>query len=97
MLACVEWRFWLGALSNEGGRGQRNREEIGVGATWPLVRPDRQNRHATQATKMSNPHPMPCLPPPPPALIGALCLLCAFETLFVAELNVKKTISIGNP
>ena len=26
-------QFWLGALSNEGGRGQRNREEIGAGAT----------------------------------------------------------------
>ena len=25
-LACVAWRFWLGALSNNGGRGQRNRE-----------------------------------------------------------------------
>ena len=33
-LACVAWRFWLGALSNKGGRGQRNREEIGAGATW---------------------------------------------------------------
>ena len=32
-LACVAWRFWLGALSNKGGRGQRNREEIGAGAT----------------------------------------------------------------
>ena len=29
-VACVAWRFWLGALSNKGGRGQRNREEIGV-------------------------------------------------------------------
>ena len=28
LLACVAWRFWLGALSNKGGRGQRNREEI---------------------------------------------------------------------
>ena len=36
----------VGALSNKGGRGQRNREEIGAGS--PLVRPDRQNRHATQ-------------------------------------------------
>ena len=34
MLACVAWRFWLGALSNKGGRGQRNREEIGVEATY---------------------------------------------------------------
>ena len=23
-VACVAWRFWLGALSNKGGRGQRN-------------------------------------------------------------------------
>ena len=60
-LACVAWRFWLGELSNKGGRGQRNREEIGAGATFsrgfareffvatPLLRPARQNRHATQA------------------------------------------------
>ena len=33
VIACVAWRFWLGALSNKGGRGQRNREEIGAGAT----------------------------------------------------------------
>ena len=33
-VACVAWRFWLGALSNKGGQGQRNREEIGAGATW---------------------------------------------------------------
>ena len=26
-LAYVAWRFWLGELSNKGGRGQRNREE----------------------------------------------------------------------
>ena len=43
----------MGALSNKGRRGQRNREEIGVGATFlaasTLVRPARQNRHATQA------------------------------------------------
>ena len=31
LLACVAWRFWLGELSNKGGRGQRNREEIGAG------------------------------------------------------------------
>ena len=71
-IACVAWRFWLGALSNKGGRGQRNREEIGAEATWflffsrlrrsfsrasranfaatPLLRPARQNRHATQAS-----------------------------------------------
>ena len=35
-LACVAWRFWLGALSNKGGRGQTNREEIGAEAS-PLV------------------------------------------------------------
>ena len=29
-LACVAWQFWLGALTNKGGRGQRNREEIGA-------------------------------------------------------------------
>ena len=33
IIACVAWRFWLGALSNKGGRGQRNREEIGAEAT----------------------------------------------------------------
>ena len=33
-VACVAWRFWLGALSNKVGRGQRNREEIGAEATW---------------------------------------------------------------
>ena len=27
-VACVAWRFWLGALRNKGGRGQRNREEV---------------------------------------------------------------------
>ena len=31
-IACVAWRFWLGALSNKGGREHRNREEIGAGA-----------------------------------------------------------------
>ena len=49
-VACVAWRFWLGALSNKGGRGQRNREEIFLAAT-PLLRPARQNRHATQARR----------------------------------------------
>ena len=37
MVACVAWRFWLGALNKKGGQGQRNREEIGAGAS-PLVR-----------------------------------------------------------
>ena len=46
IIACVAWRFWLGALSNEGGRGQRNREEIRAGS--PLVHPARQNRHAVE-------------------------------------------------
>ena len=32
-LARVAWQFWLGMLSNKGGRGQRNRQEIGAGAT----------------------------------------------------------------
>ena len=32
-LACVTWLFWLGAQSNKGERGQRNREEIETGAT----------------------------------------------------------------
>ena len=66
-VACVAWRFWLGELSNKGGRGQRNREEIGAGAgasplvlarfareffvATPLLRPARQNRHATQAKR----------------------------------------------
>ena len=35
-VACVAWRFWLGALSNIGGRsgrrGLRNREENGAGS-----------------------------------------------------------------
>ena len=35
-LACVAWRFWLGALNNKGGRGQRKREEIEAGATWKI-------------------------------------------------------------
>ena len=36
VIACVAWRFWLGTLSNKGGRGKRNREETGAGATsWP--------------------------------------------------------------
>ena len=37
MVAYVAWRFWLGALNKKGGQGQRNREEIGAGAS-PLVR-----------------------------------------------------------
>ena len=32
ILACVAWRFWLGALYNKGGRGQRNREEVSFAA-----------------------------------------------------------------
>ena len=33
VIACVAWRFWLGTLSNKGGRGKRNHEEIGAAAT----------------------------------------------------------------
>ena len=33
LVACVAWWFWLDAQSNKGRRGQRNRKEIGVGAT----------------------------------------------------------------
>ena len=33
-VARVALRFWLGALSNKGARGKRNREEIGAGATY---------------------------------------------------------------
>ena len=36
-IAETAWRFWLGALSNMGERGQRNREEIGF-LFLPLVR-----------------------------------------------------------
>ena len=39
-LACVAWRFWLGELSDKGGRGQKNREEIGAGATWKTAYTD---------------------------------------------------------
>ena len=53
-LACVAWRFWLGALSNNGGRGQRNRSFLRASranfAASPLVRPARRNRHATQTS-----------------------------------------------
>ena len=37
-VACVAWRFWLGALSNKGVQGQRNREEIGAEATFYFSR-----------------------------------------------------------
>ena len=46
MVACIAWRFWLGALSNKAyksRRGQRNHEEIGA----LLVRPARQ-KHTKQ-------------------------------------------------
>ena len=44
LLACVAWPFWL--LSNKGGRGQKNREEIGAGkppcyAGYRFIRPGR--------------------------------------------------------
>ena len=41
LIACVAWLFCLGALSNKGGGGQRNREEIGTGATWKTACTDR--------------------------------------------------------
>ena len=59
LVACVAWRFWLGALSNKGGRGQRNREEIRRSfsrasranfAATPLLRPARQNILASGIT-----------------------------------------------
>ena len=56
-LACVALRFWLGALSNKGGRGQRNHEVFVILAASPLVRLARQNCHATQANKNWNPVP----------------------------------------
>ena len=52
MVACVAlWRI-LGAQSNKGGRGQRNREEIGEGATcasfcgFATLSCSQRNRHA---------------------------------------------------
>ena len=51
-LACVAWRFWLGALSNKGGRGQRNREEIGAEATWKTRR---SFSHASRANFAATP------------------------------------------
>ena len=47
VIACVAWRFWLGALSNKGGRGQRNREEIGAGAT--------EEKNEVKGTAVKNP------------------------------------------
>ena len=48
-IACVAWRFWLGALSNKRGRAsEKPRRKF---AASPLVRPARQNRHATQANQ----------------------------------------------
>ena len=50
-LAFVAWRFWLGALSNKGGRGQRNREEIGAGATWNFLFLSRFRRSCARLDK----------------------------------------------
>ena len=36
LLACVAWRFWL--LSDKGGRGQKNCQEIGAGAIFIFSR-----------------------------------------------------------
>ena len=55
-IAWVALRFWLGAQGNKGGRGQRNREEIGAGATifggggFAAQWCSWQNRHATQTS-----------------------------------------------
>ena len=57
-IACVAWRFWLGALSNKDGRGQRTwRFWLGAlsnkGGRGQRNREEigaGQNRHATQAT-----------------------------------------------
>ena len=57
MVACVAWRF-LGAQNNIGGRGQRNGEDIGEGATcacfcgFATLSCSRRNRHAMQAIVM---------------------------------------------
>ena len=54
MVACIAWRFWLGALSNKAyksRRGQRNHKEIGA-LLVPPARQKTQNRHATQAISM---------------------------------------------
>ena len=48
---CVAWWFWLGAQSNKGGRGQRNREEIVAGAASPLVRAFLRLRHSVALDK----------------------------------------------
>ena len=48
---CFGRRFWLGALSNKGGRGQRNREEIGADRGFATRAPGSTNRHATQASE----------------------------------------------
>ena len=50
-VACVAWRFWLGALSNKGGRGQRNREEIGAEATWSNLFFSRLRRSCARLNK----------------------------------------------
>ena len=54
-LACVAWRFWLGALSNKGGRGQRNREEIGAEATLFFSRLRRSFSGASRANFAATP------------------------------------------
>ena len=42
-IACVAWRFWLGGLSNEDGRGHKNRAEIGAGAIFIFLAASRVN------------------------------------------------------
>ena len=65
LLACVAWRFSLGALSNKGGRGQRNREEIGAEATFSRLRRSfsRASRANFAATPLAAPAPGSTKPP----------------------------------
>ena len=51
MIACVAWRFWLGALSNKDGRGPRNREEIGAEANALRARISRLRRSCARLDK----------------------------------------------
>ena len=54
LIACVAWRFWLGGQSNKGGRGQRNLEEIEVGA---LSRASRAFLRLRRSVMLSNKNP----------------------------------------
>ena len=63
LLACVAWRFWLGALSNKGGRGQRNREEIGAGVIFLAASPLVLARFARKFRGYAAPAPHSTKPP----------------------------------